>query len=296
MPIYKQQYRQYSGVSRHHFRWVVIIEQELHLAMQSRLLKYLMLFGLLHVLMRLAQIMIYDIIMQDPNNPMTQAFLQLDFIVVNARTFFDFIRMQATLLLLVFLVMGSGMVCNDFKNNLMEVYFAKPLNWKDYVLGKLGALVLVGLCLTAIPGTLLVILHNLLLPGWNTLQETWTFPFAMFGFSLLIILPTALSILAASCLMSSESFAAAAVFVLVVTNGVFASTLSGILFDPRYMIISTPLAVYRLGLALFTSETRYIGQDFMGVGWQPALVNVLLVCVVAGSIFILRVRKAEVAV
>lgn len=295
MPVYKQNYRSYSGETRNHFRWAVIIEQELRLATKHKLLRYLVLVGLIHFILRLLQIIAYDIIMQDPNNPMTQLLLQADFIVVNARTFFDFIRMQAPLVFLAMLVIGSGMVCNDFKNNLMEVYFAKPLNWIDYVAGKLGALILIGSLLTAIPAVLLVLIHNLLLPGWDTLQETWTIPFAILGFSLVITLPAALSILASSSLLKSESFSAAAIFILIVANSFFAGTLASMLRDSNYLIISTPLAMYELGIELFKYNQNRISFNSINVGWQWALLNVTLVTVIAGAIFALRVRKSEVS-
>ena len=295
MPIYKQSYRSYSGETRKHFRWAVIIEQELRLAIKYKLLQYLLVVGMIHFILRLLQIVAYDIIMQDPNNPMTQVLLQADFIVVNARTFFDFIQMQAPLVLLAMLVIGSRMVCNDFKNNLMEVYFAKPLNWIDYVSGKVGALVLIGLLFTAIPAIILVLIHNLILPGWNTFHETWTFPFAILGFSLLITFPAALSILAASSLLKSESFSAAAIFILIIANSFFAGTLASMLRDSSYMIISTPMAMYELGIELFKLNQNRVVFNSINAGWQLPLLNVALVTIIAGAIFTLRVRKSEVS-
>ena len=63
---------------------------------------------------------------------------------------------------------GSGLICNDFRNNLMEVYFSKPLNWRDYVMGKVMTLVTIGMALSAIPTLFMALLHVLFVP---TLEE-----------------------------------------------------------------------------------------------------------------------------
>ena len=74
----------------------------------------------------------FDYIMQDPNTMLYPIIKQLKVITVNDQTFFDFIRWQSPLVFVVLLFAGSGMICNDVRNNLTEIYFSKPLNWRGH--------------------------------------------------------------------------------------------------------------------------------------------------------------------
>ena len=96
-------------------------------------------------------------------------------------------------------------------------------------------------------------------------------------------------------MLKSESFSAAAIFILIVANSFFAGTLASMLRDSNYLIISTPLAMYELGIELFKYNQNRISFNSINVGWQWALLNVTLVTVIAGAIFALRVRKSEVS-
>jgi len=290
MPIYEQSYREYDGELRHKYRWVIIIQQELRVLIKSKFFLMMMLFAMLHVILRLLQVTAYDVIAQDPNSPLALAFSQIADFAVDNLLFFDFIRIQSPVVFLVVLFAGSGMICNDFNNNLVDVYFAKPITWRDYAIGKIGTLVLIGLVLTAVPGIILVGVHNMLLPGLETVKESWVWIPAILGFSLVIILPCVTAVLASSALIKSKNFAAISIFMLLMANSAFGATLAGVLRNPNYFVWAFPLTINRLGQVMF-KDTRLIFQTH----WMWSLAIVAVVTGVSTLIVCMKIRRAEVA-
>ena len=290
MPIFKQTYRSFDGQARDRGRWRIVMEQEFRVLFKMRPFIILLIAGEIQCLLRLLQIVAHDIVMQDPNNPLTMQLQHVRFIMVDAQMFFDFIRLQAPVVFLMCVYAGSGMINNDVRNNLMEVYFSKPLRWYDYALGKILTLVVVGLVLTAIPGVFLVLLHNLFLPGAATFQATWWLPFAITGFSLLIILPCALGALACSAMVSSQRYASIAIFMVLIADSAVGGMLAGMLRDPNYLIISFPMALNRVGQAMFQAR-----RTFFEMHWGYGVAFAAAVCLLSLVILLRQVRRAEVA-
>jgi len=290
MPVYRRTYRHYEGDYVQRFRWWLVVKQEWRVMVKSKIFIGLMLIAQLHTLIRFLQIIAYDVVMQDPNNTFTPFLSQIDLITVNQRMFYDFVQMQAPLMFIYLLYAGSGMICNDFRNNLMEVYFSKPLRWMDYVAGKTIALVLLGLSVNFIPATILVVLHNMLLPSVDLLRESWTWPFALLAFSLLLVVPCALGILASSALLRSQGFAAISVFMVLIVNSSMGAILARLLYDRDYLLIGYPATIYRLGQMLFDVP----GYRF-NTGWEWSFGFVVVVCVICFAVLARIVRRAEVA-
>ena len=290
MPIYTQTYRRYDGQPRRHFRWLVVIEQEMKTLAKFRVFKILVLLACLHIILRLLQIVAYDVLAQDPNNPLQLVFANLDIAYIDPSTFFSFLYLQTTILFIIMLYSGAGMICNDFKNNLMEVYFSKPLTWMDYCLGKILTLVLLGLALTAVPGIILVGLHNLLLPSMETLNASWWWPLAITAYSFVIIIPMTLGVLACSSLLPSQNYAAITVIMTLVANSSLGVLFASMLKQRDYMAISFPLAMRRIGETVFGDK-----RILFSLAWYWCLLYVAVVCLIALVIILRKVRRAEIA-
>ncbi len=292
MPIYDQTYREYDGKVKSGFRWWTIVEQELRVLAKTRMFIYLILLSSLHIILRILQIVTYDVLMSDPNNPITIALQSVSAIAVNEQMFFDFIRIQSSAVFLLTLFSGAGMICNDFQDNLMEIYFSKPLNWRDYTLGKVGTLILIGLTLTALPGVFFVVLHNALDPGMDTLKETYLYPVSIVLFSLAVVVPSALGVLASSALIKSQRFAGIAIFMILFGNMTLGNMLPELLRNEKYRVLAFPMAINRLGQELFHSR-RIMFEE---VHWFWPFAFVFAVCSFALLIVCRKVRRAEIAV
>ncbi len=290
MPIYTKSYRKYEGQPRRRFRWLVIVEQEIKTLAKFRVFKALVLIACLHIILRMLQIVAYDVLAQDPNHPLQIVFANLDIAYIGPNTFFSFLYLQTTVTFIVLLYAGAGMICNDFKNNLMEVYFSKPLTWLDYSLGKTMTLVLLGLSITAVPGVLMVLLHNLLLPGMHTLSASWWWPLSIIAYSTLVVVPMALCILACSSLLPSQNYAAIAVIMALVANSSLGGLLAGMLHQRNYLAVSFPLALRRIGETVFRDN-----RILFTLSWHWCFLYVLVVCAIALVIVLRKVRRAEIA-
>lgn len=289
MPIFRRTYRNYEGEARRRFRWLTIIEQEIRVLLKAKVFVFFLGVSLIHFLFRVLQVVAYDIIMQDPNHPIYPYVKQIKFLVVDEQTFFDYIRLQAPLVFFLLLYAGSGMICNDLRNNLTEIYFSKPMNWRDYLLGKLGTLVAVGLAVTAVPACLIVLLHNLMAPGLATLQTSWWWPLSIIAFSLIMVVPGALAILASSSLIKSESYAGVSVFMLLIADVSMSMILAASLRRLSLHVLNYGLALNRVGELLFRITRP---MDTVHPGWATVLiVAVTLLCLV---LLIPRIRRAEV--
>lgn len=290
MPIYEQTYREYTGTYRTHFRWAIIIQQELRVLIKSKFFLLMAIASLLHFLLRLMQITIFDVIAQDPNSPFAAVFAGVQDLKVNATMFFDYLRMQSTVVFIVTLFAGSGMIGNDIKNNLMEIYFSKPITWRDYALGKILALALIAAVHSMFPALILVLLHNLMLPSVQTLKESGPWLYAIVGYSLAFIFPCILTILAASAIIKSKNFAAVTIFMLLIANSVMGVTLGETLRSVNYYAISFPLSVNHIGEHLFQNRTI---QLQLSPWWCAGYV--LAVCTISMLIILRRIKRAEVA-
>ena len=289
MPIYRQTYRHFDGEVRRHFRWMIVVKQELRVLLGMKLFMLLLLGALLHFLLRLLQVVAYDVVVQDPNNPLSAMLKQVTMLVVDKDMMRAFVQFQTPLVFLMMLYIGAGMISNDFSNNLMEVYFSKPITWLDYALGKVLTLLFVGLSITAVPSVILVLVHNLLLPGMETIQTSWWWIFAAIGYSLIIVLPTALGILASSSLLQSQNYAAIAVFLVIVANSSMGLLLSQLLYDRDYALVAFPYTIETIGEYLFGIRRQH--QASLPI----ALSYVAFVCLASLWIIFRRVRRAEVA-
>jgi len=290
VPIYAQTYRTFDGEAPGRFRWLVVARQELRILMGQRAFLFIGVAGYLHVCLRLLQLIIVDMMANTGGNMLLNEMRNISAMNVDAEMFFTFLRLQMGVVFLSCIYAGSGAICDDFSNNLMEVYFSKPLNWRDYALGKFTALLAVGLAFTAIPGVLLVALHNLFVPSWATVQETYWWALSIVAFSLVLVVPCVLGVLASSALFASRRFASIAVFMVVVGNLVVGRMLSEMLYKPQVAVIAFPAAVNRIGESLF--RQRRIIFNFP-VHW--AWIYVGVVCAVGLLVVCLKVLRAEVA-
>ena len=290
MPVYRQTYRTYEGAVRRWFRWRTIVAQELRVLFRSWAFRGLFAAGMLHVLLRMIQIMAYDIVVADEDNVLRTVLPNMELFKVNTQTFYDFIAIQCPLVFVTTILAGAGMVCNDFRHNLIEVYFSKPLTWRDYVLGKTVSLLVVGMLLTAIPALFLLALHNAFLPSMATLRDTYWWAGSILAFSCAMVFPCALGVLASSSLFRSQRFAAVAVFMVTFADLTLGTALPSMLHENDFLILAFPIAINHVGERAFQLSTHAFDLD-----WRWSALSITSVCLAALWIVCRRVRRAETA-
>ena len=113
MPIYEQTYRAYDGKPLQGFRWWVMVKQELRILFGTRAFVYLLIVAVIHTSFRVFQITVYDMVSVSSQTPALMALKNVAMMQVDERTFFDYLRIQSSLVFIVTLFAGSGMICND---------------------------------------------------------------------------------------------------------------------------------------------------------------------------------------
>lgn len=291
MPVYEQTYRSYDGTLRPRFRWVTIVGQELRVLLSRRMFVFLVLLGNFHVVWRVLEIFVIDVVSKQQFSAFGGAFAGARFEETGAWIYFDFLRVQSPLIFLTLIYAGSGLICNDFRNNLMEVYFSKPLNWRDYVMGKVMTLVTIGMALTALPALFMGLLHVIFVPTLEELGNTLVLALPTVGYSLMFVLSFSLAILASSALINSSRFAGIAIFLLAFIDFTIGGLLFALTREANYMALAFPVSVNRLGELMFR-EARYVSP--IDVAWPWPALFVLLVCGVSLAIICKRVRREEI--
>ena len=254
---------------------------------RQRMFIILLLLGNFHLTIRLIQLLIIDIAPTMDANFVAELGEDFGGIALGSLIFFDFLRFQTPLLFVVMIYAGSGLICNDFRNNLIEIYFSKPINWRDYLAGKVATLMLIGLSLSALPAYLLVLVHVLFSPSQDTLREAAGMLWPITAFSVILVLSCALSILAISALVNSARFAAITVYMIVFLNSTLGLVMALITAEPRYSVIAFPVSLHHLGEILFD---QFI---ILEMPWQWPIFYVLLVCGGSLAVLCVKIRNAE---
>ena len=290
LPIFDRSYRAYDGQLRTGLAWWVIVKQEMRVIFPTRSFLVLLGFCLAHVVLRLLQIVAFDILASNPDSSIAHLVREFP-LKVDSELFYQFLTTQSFLLFGMILYAGAGMICDDVRNNLMEVYFSKPITWVDYTLGKILTLVLLGLGLSAAPAILLVVLHNILAPGWETLEAAIEWPLAISLYSCLIVVPCSLVVLAGSALLKNQRDVTISVVVLVIVSFVLPESVSNIFDNTWIQIASIPGSIFNIGAQLFSVDSEPLDLS----PWHSVIVVVSISLLFLGVIC-RKVHSCEVEV
>ncbi len=252
MPVFRQTYprwRPAEGARR--ARWWPIVRRELQLLLAQRAFKSLLIIAALPTLVHLLQIYSVNELISNPTGQLARAMRQVS-LHIDAEFFFRFLALQMYFVFVLLLYASSGLVCDDLRLNLVEVYFSKPLTVRDYLVGKLATVAGLGLAYTALPALFLLLAQLLMAPdtGFATGELPRILP-AVLVQSVVIVAPIALTTLACSALTPSRGFAAATLIALLGVDTLVALLLSDLLELRSANIVNVPAAMLRLGEQLF---------------------------------------------
>jgi ABC-type transport system involved in multi-copper enzyme maturation permease subunit len=287
MPVYEQTYPTWTRRETSRVRWWPIVRRELQLLVTQRPFVMLLVVAALPTLIHLLQLYSVNKLAADPHGEVARALRNLA-VTVDATFFFQFLQVQMYFVFLLLLYASSGLVCDDLRLNLVEVYFSKPLTVRDYLLGKVVTIGGLGLVYTALPALFLFVAHAMMTPQAGFLRAHAWVPLASVAFSVVIVVPITVCTLACSALTSSRGFAAAAVVALLAADAFSATLLAEILDLRAANIINVPAAMLRVGEALFGA------RPYIPLGWPWALGVVVAVTAVGLVVLVRRVRGVEV--
>jgi ABC-2 type transport system permease protein len=279
MPIYEQSYRRHEarGALRR-VRFWPITREALRLLLARRLFLMLLFASWILFLARVIQIYVFT------RFPEVGRILPVD-----GRLFGEFLIQQWLWLMIITIFGGAGLVANDLRTGAILVYLSRPLTRRDYVLGKLGVLMLLNLSVTLVPGLLLYLIALALAPDqflkWDL---AWIGP-AIVLQSLVMSLVMSLVGLAVSSLSRSARVAGIGFFGIVVGLEVARGILYAMYRRPETALISFRASLLSLAAAVFGLSERAVSLPW----FYPATV---LAVVALGCLLVLRSRVRAVEI
>jgi ABC-type transport system involved in multi-copper enzyme maturation permease subunit len=277
-PIHDQSYRRYQGTRQALGRgWLVVLRQGVRAMLSRKAFIALLVIAWAPFIVRAVQLYFVT------NYPQAANLLPVD-----AAMFRAFLDQQGVFVFFVTIYAGAGLIANDRRANALQIYLAKPLMRIEYILGKLGVLMVYLLGVTLLPALLLILLQILFAGSFDFIrQNLFLIPAVTLG-SLVRVLVSAFTMLALSSLSNSSRFVAilyaGAVFF---TDAVF-GVLQMIVGSTRVAWVSVTANINQVTDLIFRTTPRYDA---------PAIVSLLvLVGLVVVSISVLerRVRGVEV--
>jgi hypothetical protein len=279
MPIYDQGYRRYEarGPLRK-VRFWPISREALRLVLSRRAFLGLLMLAWIPFVARVIQVYVVT------RFPEAGRVLPVD-----GRLFGEFLNQQMVFTLFLTVFGGAGLIANDLRTGAILVYLSRPLDRRDYILGKLGVLMALNLSVTLVPGLILYLIALSLAPAQFAKAELlWIAP-AVVLHSTVISLVTSLVALAVSSLSKSARVAGIGFLVLMVGLELARVITHAMYSWPQALLFSFRASMQAVGNAVFGITARG-----MNLPWpQPAAV---LVLVAVGCLLVLRSRVRAVEI
>jgi ABC-2 type transport system permease protein len=208
---------------------------------------------------------------------------------VDGRLFGELLAWQAFFTMFITIFGGAGLVANDLRTGAILVYLSRPLTRRDYVIGKLGVLLLLNLSATLGPGLVLYAVALALAPDlfWKW-SLAWIAP-AVVAQSFAVSLVMSLVALAVSSLSRSARVAGLGFFGLLMGLEVARGILYAFYRRPETALLSLQADLRSLGVTLFGLTDRSVNLPW-------AYAAAMLIAVSIGSLLILRSRVRAVEI
>ncbi|MFO0066846.1 MAG: hypothetical protein ACK523_12885 [Pirellulaceae bacterium] len=201
---------------------------------------------------------------------------------------------QAFLMVILVGIVAPPLISQDLRTRAYLIYFSRPIDRWEYILGKFGVVAFFLLLISTGPALLLYLVGLLLSPSLSVFWMTWDLPLRILVASACLIIPTTLGALAISSMTLESRYAAFSWFAIWLMGHVAYSSLTAI---PTFQAQSRR-EVYQPGWELLTSPYQILGavQSYV-FGFQqsnqwvwPAIL--LLLAITVGSLILLFRRVA----
>jgi len=192
------------------------------------------------------------------------------------------------ILIVVLAFAGAGLVAEDLKHNALQLYFARPLSKKDYVLGKMSVVAFFVILLTGLPWILLVVFKLIFAGNLAFLAAYPWLPLSILGYSALLTVFFGSYALLLSASSRNTRYVIVLIFGVFYFSGVLSAILRGIFGSPYMVLFSLPENLRQAGAALFGGKLPHA---------VPAAWSFLVlagICALAAIVLARKVRSVEV--
>lgn len=188
---------------------------------------------------------------------------------------------------LVFLI-GPALISSDMRNNALPMYFARPFNRWEYLLGKSAVLIVLASAITWIPGLLLFLLKSYLAGGQWFLGHLRVGLAIFLAWAICILLMTLVA-LAVSAYVKWKPVARLGLFFLYVVGAGFAGLVSLLLETKWGMLFNVAWMFHVAGKGIFG-----LPPDVTGIPPVAAWTVLLALCALCLLLLQRKIRAYEV--
>ncbi|MCJ7563746.1 MAG: ABC transporter permease [Candidatus Aminicenantes bacterium] len=209
---------------------------------------------------------------------------------VNPAFFKSYFTSEPLLFLMVMIMVlaGAGLICDDLKYNSLQLYFSRPLRKRDYVLGKMATVFFFLLILTLVPGLLFVLLKLIFAGSFKFLANYPWIPVSVIAFSLLVTLFFAFYTLLVSSLSKNRRYVSILLFLVYIFSNVFFGIFYSIFHNPYFCLLSIQCDIQQVGAAFFRQSPHY------DVPWIYSFLVLAAICCLSAFVLKRKIRGVEV--
>jgi ABC-type transport system involved in multi-copper enzyme maturation permease subunit len=211
-------------------------------------------------------------------------------ITVNPKFFMDFLTngFLVFIIVMVLVFAGAGLIADDLKHNSLQIYFARPLRKKDYLLGKMAVIFFFVLILTFVPALVLYVFKLVFAGSFRFVLEYPWLLLSIVGFAALMAVFFAFYTLLLSCLSKNSRYVMIIVFMIYLFSQVFYGIMQSIFRTPYMALFSIYENLLQAGAFLFAQKPPHA----VPVVWS--FLVLAAVCATSALVLTKKIRATEV--
>jgi ABC-type transport system involved in multi-copper enzyme maturation permease subunit len=212
------------------------------------------------------------------------------FININPGYFKSYLTNDFLLFMMVMVLVfaGGGLISDDLKHNSLQLYFSRPLNKKDYFLGKVFVLVFFLLIVTLVPGLILFIFKLIFSGSFKFFVAYPWLPISVIGYSFLVTAFFSFYALLISSLSKNRRYVSILIFGTYLFSDILFGIFYGIYRSHYFSLLSLKINLQQVGAFMFNQKMQY------SVSWIYSFLVLVGICVLAGFILKKRIRGVEI--
>lgn len=192
------------------------------------------------------------------------------------------------LMVMILVFVGAGLISDDLRHNALQLYFSRPIQKKDYLLGKSSVIMSFLFAVTLLPGMVLFLMKLVFSGSFRFLAAYPWLPLAIIGYSCFVTAFFALYSLCLSSLSKNRRYVAILTFGVYLFSDILFGIFFGIFRSPYFSLFSLKANIQQVGAALFHQKPPY------SVPWVFSLVILCGIGVLAAVVIQKRVRGVEI--